>query len=189
MFEGLLQMPGPLTSKTKVVRTGFEKACREFSGRVNSLGFQRTRKTFWTRRHPFSVDFIHFHRGGCSYGAPYSASVDIRVHFGIRVLNDDFVAAALNGPHSDTELTRAGRYHLRFNSETGSMYDRCADDLLRFVLEQGEVWFLKWRTVDALLQPDSPLRPGEKEFLLEHQRGQEVPERIAASLQILGIKD
>ena len=76
-------------SVTNVVRAGVEKACREFTVRIEPLGFRRTLKMFWMRRHPHTVDFIHLHRGGISYGGPLDASVSIRVHFGIRVLNDD----------------------------------------------------------------------------------------------------
>lgn len=181
----------PPTDKpfTNIVRTGLEKACREFSSRLKPLGFHRTLKMFWTRRHSLTVDFIHFHRCGSTYGAPRTPSVEIRVHFGIRVLNDDFVAAALNGPHSDPDRLRSGRYHLRFNAETGSTYDRCVDDLVRFVSEQGEPWFQRWSSVDSLLQsPESPLRPQDREFLRAARNGQASAERIAESLRILGIK-
>ena len=184
-----MRMPTADKPFTNIVRAGLEKACREFTDRIEPLGFRRTLKMFWTRRHPLTVDFIHFHRSGSTYGAPRTASVDIRVHFGIRVLNDDFVAAALNGPYSDPGTLRAGRYHLRFNAETGSTYDRCVDDLARFVAEQGEPWFQRWSSVDSLLQPpDSPLRPQDRESLRAARDGQASADRIAASLKILGIK-
>ena len=179
----------PEKSFTSVVRAGFERACRDFSIRAEPLGFRRTLKMFWTRRHPLTVDFIHFHRHGSTYGAPRTASVHIRVHFGIRVLNDDFIAAALNGPQSDAGTLHTGRYHLRFNAETGSTYDRCVDDLARFVVEQGEPWFQRWSSVDALLQSDSPLRPQDREFLSAARDGQASAERVVASLRILGIKE
>ena len=179
----------PDKSFTSVVRAGLERACRDFSVRVEPLGFRRTLKMFWTRRHPLTVDFIHFHRHGSTYGAPQNASLHIRVHFGIRVLNDDFIAAALNGPQSDAGTLHTGRYHLRFNAETGSTYDRCVDDLARFVIEQGEPWFQRWSSVDAMLQADSPLRPQDREFLSAAQDGQASAERVAASLKILGIKE
>lgn len=176
--------------KSSIVRAGLERACKEFTARIEPLGFQRTLKMFWTRRHPLTVDFIHFHRSGSTYGAPHTASVNIRVHFGIRVLNDDFVAAALNGPHSDAGIISGGRYHLRFNAETGSTFERCVDDLGRFVVEQGEPWFQKFRSVEALSKlSDSPLRPEVKESLLAAHNGQSSPPRIAASLKLLGIKE
>jgi hypothetical protein len=55
-------------------------------------------------------------------GAPRTASVGIRVHFGTRVRNDDFIAAALNGPYSDAGTLHAGGYHFRFNAETASTF-------------------------------------------------------------------
>ena len=85
-----------------------EKACKDFTVRIEPLGFRRTRKMFWIRRHPHTVDFIHFHRSGSSYGKPINYSVRIRVHFGIRVLNDDSQGAALNGPFSDPGRLRTG---------------------------------------------------------------------------------
>lgn len=172
-----------------LVRTALERACRDFTARVEPLGFQRSLKMFWTRRHPLMVAFIHLHRSGSSYGGPQSASVDIRVHFGIRVLNDDFPAAGLNGPRSDAALLRDGRYHLRFNAETGSTYERCVDDLARFVTEQGEPWFQQWGSVEALLRDDSPMRPAERAFLQAARAGEADAGRVAASLQLLGIKE
>lgn len=165
-------METPEMSTTQVVRDGFEKACREFTERITSLGFSRTKKMLWTRQHQHTVDFIHFHRSGSSYGAPRNFSVDIRVHFGIRVLNDTFEAAALNGPFSDPTLTREGNYHLRFNAKSGSTYDRCVDDLVRFVLEQGEPWFSRFRDPSALIDPSiTPLRPDSIEALTTALRG------------------
>jgi len=51
---------------TQVVRQGLERACRDFSQRIIQTGFTRTKKVFWTARHPLQVDFIHFHRHGIS---------------------------------------------------------------------------------------------------------------------------
>ena len=176
-------------STTEVVRAGVERACKEFTERVTPLGFRRTKKMFWTRRQPLTVDFIHFHRHGSTYGAPRNFSVDIRVHFGVRVLNDTFAGAALNGPYSDATRQRAGRYHLRFNAKSGDTHDRCLNDLVRFVVEQGEPWFHQFHLADNLLRlPDSPLKPPEKQFLAEAIAGNTNPENEANSLKLLGIK-
>lgn len=174
---------------TQVVRQGVEKACRDFTERIVPLGFARTKKMFWTRRHGQTVDFIHFHRSGCSYGKPLNYSVNIRVHFGIRVLNDTFPAPALNGPFSDPGRLRTGRYHHRFNAQTGSTYDRCIDDLARFVVEQGEPWFIRFREPDALLTfEDSPLQQPERERLRAAVGGCSDPDAVTQSLQLLGIQ-
>ena len=182
-------METPEKSTAQVVREGLEEACRDFTERITSLGFARTKKMFWTREHEHTVDFIHFHRSGSSYGAPRNFSIDIRVHFGIRVLNDNFEAAALNGPFSDATLTRAGNYHLRFNAKSESTYDRCVDDLARFVVEQGEPWFNLFRDPKRLAEDtDSPLQPEACAFLTAALRGSIDPENIAKSRKILGIK-
>lgn len=175
---------------SRLVRAGMEEACKDFTVRIGPLGFRRTRSKWWTRRHEHTVDFIYFFRGGSSYGAPINASVDIRVHFGIRVLNDPYVPTALNGPFSDAGGLRSGRYHLRFNARSGSMFERCTDDLVRFVVEQGEPWFQRFRTAEALLRlPDSPLKPRERESLRAAQEGRIDVGNVAASLKDLGIKE
>lgn len=173
---------------TRIVRAGTERLCKEFTSRVAVHGFQRTRKMFWTRRQAFTIEFIYFFRSGSTYGAPRNFSVDIRVHFGIRVLNDTFVGAALNGPWSDVTNTRLGRYHLRFNAKSGDAYDRCIDDLTRFVVEHGKPWFDRFRSADSLLGlPDSPLKPPEKQLLADAIAGKADPENEAKSLKLFGI--
>jgi hypothetical protein len=182
-------MESPEKNTTQVVRDGLEKACMEFTERIAPFGFLRSKKMFWTREHPHTVEFIHFHRSGSSYGAPHSFSVDIRVHFGIRVLNDTFEAAALNGPFSDAMLTRAGNYHLRFNAKSWSTYDRCVDDLARFVVEQGEPWFMRFRDPSTLADARvTPLRPDSIEALSAALRGDSQAANVAKSRKILGIK-
>ena len=174
---------------TQVVREGVERACRDFSQRVELLGFARTKKMLWTRRHVHTADVIHFHRSGSSYGRPLNYSVDIHVQFSIRVLNDTFEALAANGPSSDPGLLRMGRYHHRFNAQTGSTYDRCIDDLARFVSEQGEPWFLRFRESDALFSSeDSPLREPEKERLQAALDGHADSDAVTQSFRLLGIK-
>ena len=182
-------MPIPEGSLTQVVRTGLESACKEFTVFAAPLGFARTKKMFWTRQREHTVEFVHFHRSGSSYGAPLSASVSIRVHFGVRVLNDSFAAAALNGPNSDPGGGSIGRYHLRFHASTGSTFDRCVQDLARFLSEQGEPWFQQFADARSLLErADSPLGAEAKTLLLEAINGQAKPESVAASLKLLGIK-
>lgn len=182
-------MPNADSSFTQVVRSGLESACKEFTTAALPSGFVRTKKMFWTRRREHTVEFIHFHRSGSSYGGPINASVSIRVHFGIRVLNDTFPAAALNGPNSDAGVALAGRYHLRFNAATGSTFDRCVQDLMRFLSEQGQPWFEKFADTKCLLErADSPLGEEAKSLLAQAVNGQAKPENVAASQKLLGIK-
>src|SRR5262245_26466578 len=98
---------------TKVVRSGVAKASKDLTEGLKTLGFARTKKMLWTRGHPFTVDFIHLHRDSSTYGKPINYSVSFRLNCGIRVLNDEFEALALNGICSDADRERTGRYHLR----------------------------------------------------------------------------
>ncbi|MCQ9377670.1 hypothetical protein [Methyloversatilis sp. XJ19-49] len=176
-------------STTTVVRAGLERACVQFSAGISEHRFARTKKMFWTRVNQHTIDFVHFHRSGSSYGAPSSASVAIRVHFGIRVLNDTFPAQALNGPCSDSPTTSAGRYHLRFNASTGSTSERCIEDLHRLFMEIGLPWFERFSDPTALLElADSPLQPYAKKLLQDAVRENPVAEHVAASLKLFGVK-
>lgn len=179
-------LAGPET--TKIVRERQEDACRDFTSRVAALGFNRSKKMFWTRRHEHTVDIIHLHRSGSSYGGPINFRVAFRVHFAIRVLNDTHEAVALNGPMSDPTRTREGHYHHSFNAKSGHMFERCVDDLVRFVTEQGEPWFSAYRDPNRLLSAESPLQDTGRDLLRSDLAGHPDSEHIAASLKLLGLK-
>jgi hypothetical protein len=173
------------TELTSLLRKGTERACLAFTADIAALGFQRTRKTFWARVHEHSADVLHIHRGGISYGAPISASVSLRLHLAIRVLNDSFPAIALNGPSSDTAV----HYHLRFNARTFDMFDRCVHDLVRYVHDVGEPWFALFREPDALLlRPDSPLQADGKALLQDALAGRYSKANLLLTRQELGLE-
>jgi len=176
---------------TQVVRQAVESAAKDFSARIERFGFKRAKKMLWARRHQHTVDFITLFRQGSSYGRPINYSVNLDVGFGIRVLNDAFEGLSPNGPRYDfSERLRAAYYHLRFNAQTGSTYDRCIDDLERYVELEGEPWFARFRDPDALLNlEDSPLRESEKARLREAIGGSPEVAAMSRSLKLLGMKD
>ncbi len=189
------------------VRAGVAKASAAFDARIAARGFSHTRKMLWTRHtasSPFTVEFIQFHRTGSTYGSPYNASVDFEVHFGVRVLNDPFPVLALNGPSSE-HTPIEDRYHLRFNSKSGSTFERCVDDLVRLVEHYGEPWFRSAASIEALLAPGDPpwyrhpaspdaLQPRSaigteaRDALKRALAGEGSAECERASLKLLGIK-
>jgi hypothetical protein len=175
-----------------VVREGLEKASKDFAARIAGLGFSRTKKSLWTRRHSLVVDWISLFRSGSTYGAPINYSVHIIAAFGIRVLNDDVTGLALNGFSSDdisNKAIRLDRYHMRFNALSGSTYTRCMNDLERFVLEQGEPWFKRFTPPEKLLRMwGSPLKPETKKLLRAAFSGTSNKENVAASLWMLGLR-
>jgi hypothetical protein len=176
---------------TQVVRQGVEGAAKDFTARIERLGFTRTKKMLWARRHQYTSDFITLFREGSSYGRPINYSVRLDVGFGIRVLNDVFEALSSNGPRYDfSERLRAAHYHFRFNAQTGSTYDRCINDLERYVEQEGEPWFTRFRDPEALLSfEDSPLREPEKARLREAIGASPEFAAMSRSLKLLGIKD
>jgi hypothetical protein len=177
-------MPGELT---KLVGRREEEACVAFSKEIERLGFGRTRKKFWVRVHEYTADVLHIHRGGMSYGAPLSASMSLRLHLAIRVLNDSFPSLHLNGPDTD-EAPREGRYHLRFNAESLDSFDRCVRDLARYVREIGEPWFSLFRTTDALLTSSgSPLSDDARTSLRAALDGRASGDALALTKKELGL--
>ncbi len=135
-----------------IVKAGVDRAASDLTWRLEKLGFKRTKKWYWVRLKPNSADFIHLHISGSSYGGPINYSVAFRVHCGNREFGDSFDALALNGPNSDSPEARANRYHLRFNAKSGSTYERCIDDLEKFVIEIGEPWFRALKHKDAKVE-------------------------------------
>lgn len=177
-------MPSELT---KLVGKREEDAYATFNREVELLGFQRTKKRFWVRIHEHTADVLHVHRDGVSYGAPLNASVNLRLHLAIRVLNDSFPAIHLNGPDTD-HAPREGRYHLRFNARSLHSFDRCVQDLGRYVRDVGEPWFSRFRDVDALLTDrESPLSDEAKTNLRTALDDGSSPESLALSKKELGL--
>lgn len=173
----------------KIVREGIERASADLSARLAHRGFERSKKRIWTRALEHHADFVILECEGSTYGAPLDCGVSLELSCGIRILNDSFEALALNGPRSDAKRTREGRYHLRFDAKSGSTYERCIDDLERFVVDEGEPWF------EALHEPAqlaaneaSPLRPRARELLEASIRGESTPDNIARSRKLLGLR-
>ena len=84
----------------------------------------------WGRRE-IIIEFVHLHL--------YTFAPSFRVHVGIRVLNDPFEAAALNGPDS-----HGMGFRLEFDA-VDSAVDECASEIARYCKEVGELWFARWR--------------------------------------------
>ena len=128
-----------------------------------------------------TIEFFHIHREGSSYGSPRN--------LGIRVLNDDFTAPVPNGPRSGDQAYRSGRYHFRFNAYSGSTFDRCVDDLERFVRDEAEPWFKQFRSERKLVRSRmSPLSTESRKQLRSAIMGNADPDNVAASLKMMGIK-
>jgi hypothetical protein len=110
-----------------------------------------------------------------------------RVHCGIRVLNDAFDAAALNGPSSDDFRTNPqDTYSLGFADDDASVA-KCANEIARFASDVAEPWFERFGDVVLLVKPDSPLDEQERHSLEQALSGQADLARVEASKQLLGV--
>lgn len=173
----------------RAVREGMDRACRDFTARVEPLGFLRARKRTWVRPRPLTAEVVYFHRQGSSYGVASNASVEIRIELSLRILNDPAPERGLIGPRSDPGNVRGGRYHLRFNARSGSTYERCIDDLVRFLEDVGGPWFRTYASGENLLKlPDAELPPATKALLEEALSGRARQENVAETLRGLGLQ-
>jgi hypothetical protein len=153
-----------------------EKVRRRFTKLLASENYLRSKPTFWVRRQRETVEFIHLHL--------FSFMPAFRAHLGIRVLNDIFVAAALNGPDTD----RVRGYRTGFTGSPESI-DECANELKRFCVEVGEPWFKRWRDPVVLVEDvDSPVSVAAAEALRASLRGEVNNVGVALSERLLGLK-
>ncbi|QNN21400.1 hypothetical protein HED60_03635 [Planctomycetales bacterium ZRK34] len=174
---------------SKIVRAGFDNACRSFGERIAPFGFQGTKRRFWVRLNSDSADTIYFHRSGETYGAPICAEVDIRVECSLYILDAPLDTAYIHGPVSDAVVSRKNRYHLRFNAKSGSMFERCIDDLVRFFEDHCEPWFMRCANLNALARwPNRILSRQERLALQKLLRAGPSPEQRTHTLKRLGLK-
>ena len=156
-----------------------EQIKRRLTRELLSLGFTRTKPTFWTRPREHRVEFIHLHL--------FTFAPAFRVHLGIRVTNDTFEAVALNGLHSPDGWYGTGRKYLFEFAEIETSLERCASDLFRFCVDIADPWFRQFKDARVLLQRDSPLGREEKFRLQLALNGKAEPRCIHASHLLLGI--
>lgn len=126
---------------SEMVSAGMKRLCADFSGRIAPLGFTKSGSGLWSRKKGPILESIHLQRKGSTYGAPSNTSVSVRVLLGVKAL-DDHSASANRVIYSDAFRKADGyAYHLRFNAQTWSTYDRCLDELSQFVTDVAEPWF------------------------------------------------
>ena len=190
IFERLTELFGskpPLMSGTAkmdktVERTLAKKIIRSVAATMKPYGYALTMPTFLCREGPLVVSFFHFHK--------YRSRPAFRIHFGVRVLNDDFDAAALNGPQfSDPH---------KYAYEAGEAdVERCVAAITALLVSKGLPWHASWSDVCRLISDGgdpmselkrSPLSDSERQRLAEAENGQSSAENVALSRLLLGIK-
>ena len=166
--------------ETKEKRHAALTIARALTKSLALLGFKKTKPSFWTRPAGPTIQFIHLHL--FSYAPAY------RVHLGIRVLNEDFPAVALNGLSSqDGWFKTENEYRLEFDGSNASI-DRCVKNLARFCAEVAEPWFSQFADpIDLIVNARSPLNKEQKEWLRLALDGKVQKKNVQRSKKLLGL--
>jgi hypothetical protein len=139
---------------------------------LEDLGFRQTKPTFVIRPGDIVTAFFHFHK--FTFG-PY-----FRIHLGVRVMNDTFVALALNGPSHE----HAGQY-----SEREEDIQQCIRNIVTYCRTEGLPWLHRWSDPKTLLAaPDSPLHAEDQQALSNALAGRSNLAAIALSESLLGLR-
>lgn len=159
-----------------------ERIFKTVSSNLTDFGFHRTKSTFWVKELSNTIQFIHIHT--------FSSNYSFRIHLAVRVKNDSFDAASLNGPCSydgwwKTEKLFRNKRELVFNEQESSV-TFCAKNIIDYVKTIGLPWFLKYADENELLNnQDSPLCKEEKAVLVEMINGISNKKNFELSNEIL----
>jgi hypothetical protein len=134
-----LALPG--SPEKKQESRDAQKVLRLLAKKLQPLGFERTKPTFFVRAGSVLLEFVHVHK--------YTFGPRFRLHLGIRVRFDHFVAQALNGPAFDgvpgpIEPGTQGRFNYRSDVEAIAA---CAEAMAQTIETAGNQWF------DAMSEP------------------------------------
>ena len=147
------------------------KIVRGVAKEFRSRGFLHAKPTFIVRPFEGFAQFVHFHK--------FTFGPHFRVHMGVRVMNDPFVAVALNGP----SFERAGTYG---PDEERSL--QCTRQLIALVEKEGLSWFSELSTVEGLLKSSkTPLRERDRKALLDDMHGRKNEVSWQISERLLGL--
>lgn len=172
---------------SQIVKEGMKRICADFSQEANLRGFLHPKNRTWVRLNDTCAEVIYFHRRGSTYGAPQTASIDIRVMLSIRVLNAPVTSGAIGIISDQARRSTGYAYHHRFNTETGSTYYRCLEELGLYMDEIAEPWFEKWRDPENLLT-HSDLDGEARTGLTLTISGNSIPETVSTTLKALGVR-
>jgi len=167
----------------KIEASNRDKVYRRVAKLLKPLGYVRTKTTFFTQASDHFVRFVHLHK--------FTFAPAFRVHLGIRVLNDEFVAPALNGPDSDPyacpNSPNGKKYHFDFHKSDDSV-EKCAQNIAQWCAEVRMPWFDRFSSIDSLLNADdSPLDDTLRMRLRDSLAGRCESTTVERSLSLLGV--
>lgn len=158
----------PGSAEKKQESRNAQKVLRLLAKRLQPLGFDRTRPTFFVRPGRVLLEFVHAHK--------YTFGPSFRLHLGVRLRFDKFAAQALNGPAFDGfpgsgESNDQSRFDYWADSQA---IEACAEAMARTVQTAGTKWFDAMRNPEQLLSiyrsPATPISRDTIELALNDQR-------------------
>lgn len=163
-------------NRTEKMRRDAERVRRLITPALRTLGFVRTKTSWWVREKEHTAEFVHLHK--------YSGNAYFRIHIGLRILSSATDSVALNGPESSPDW----KLPPVFGFGEDYMIDRCAQSIVSFVREIGEPWWDD-RTPQIVLRrgPTTEFREAEIDALLDALAGSTNAEAIANSRVQLGL--
>jgi hypothetical protein len=156
----------------RVERNIARRIVRAVARELGDVGFRQTKPTFVIRPGELLTPFFHFHK--------FTFGPRFRVHLGVRVMNDAFVALALNGP----SLEHAGQY-----SEREEDIQQCIQKMVGYCRTEGLSWLERWSDPKTLLEAQgSPLHAEDQQALSNALAGRVNLAAIALSESLLGLR-
>ncbi|MBU2039103.1 MAG: hypothetical protein KKH95_08155 [Gammaproteobacteria bacterium] len=159
----------------KLERSNADKVLRRLTNQIKSLGFMRTKPTFWVREREHLVQFIHIHK--------YTFGPFFRIHTCVRPLNSELEFVALFGP-VEQELNEVAKFEY---TEEPSSIEKCASVMSQFISTSSEEWYSTLGTSTALLSSKSVLDAQEQMSLRESLDGKSKTSNIERTRLLLKI--
>jgi hypothetical protein len=159
----------------KLERSNADKVLRRLTNHIKTLGYVRTKPTFWVREKAHVVEFIHIHK--------YSFGPYFRIHTCLRPFNASLEFIALVGP-TENELSQDISFEYAENIES---VEQCAIKMASFIQRHSEAWYKKWSEPKALVGASSPLDEQHKEDLRRALEGNVNPTRVKLTRELLKI--
>lgn len=129
----------PASPNTLLIRAAEKEIFRRLSILLGPMQFKGKPPRTWTRSDGKVSQVFHLHRGGMTYGAPISTSVDLRVELYLRPAVD-----TPDSHHASFIVSVPPKgYHFSFNAKNKATFDRCITDLHRYCIDHADAWFRK----------------------------------------------
>ena len=161
--------------RDRELKVAAESIRERMSRSLAALGFAQARPALWMREREHVVEFVRL--------TAIAEQPLLRIHAGLRVLNDPSDALALNGPDSDRYRGKRFGYRLEFDASE-SAQDACLADAMRFCLSIAEPWFEERRDVRQLVNDPCLSSAARAALAAAIERGPE-PARVALSRRLL----